>query len=241
MAPPDIAKLPHHILFASDAGEISQPAQLAAQDLQACFHAELETLTIPPSQANPAQAILKRATERNSSLIVMGTHGRKGKYRVKQGSVAEVVLKEAACPVLVVKEKSDFRQIHRILVPLDGTESGLRVLAEALHLGTLWGAECWLFHVQTGVSSPSDRFPDWMHLLEKLSWKQMESRQGKDTHDIAKAILKEGRENVVDIIVMGTHRAPVREQLLPSSVCLEILRGAQVPLWIFPSDDGSIV
>ena len=36
-------------------------------------------------------------------LIVMGTHGRSGLSRVLAGSVAEEVLRKAACPVLVVK------------------------------------------------------------------------------------------------------------------------------------------
>ncbi len=47
--------------------------------------------------------ILEVAKEAQAGLIVMGTHGRTGLARLLLGSVAERVLREAACPVLTVK------------------------------------------------------------------------------------------------------------------------------------------
>lgn len=51
----------------------------------------------------PADSILAGALQHRCDLIVMGTHGRRGRDRVKMGSVAEGVLKQATCPVLTVK------------------------------------------------------------------------------------------------------------------------------------------
>src|SRR5579871_2129705 len=50
----------------------------------------------------PAE-ILSLARALPSVLIVMGTHGRTGFRRLLAGSVAEEVLRKAACPVLAVK------------------------------------------------------------------------------------------------------------------------------------------
>jgi nucleotide-binding universal stress UspA family protein len=47
--------------------------------------------------------ILDTAREIHVGLIVMGTHGRTGLGRLLLGSVAEKVLRQAACPVLTVK------------------------------------------------------------------------------------------------------------------------------------------
>lgn len=58
---------------------------------------------------HPAAEILRVAREEGADLIVLGTHGRTGLARLLLGSVAEVVLRKAACPVLTVK------------VPLAGT------------------------------------------------------------------------------------------------------------------------
>uniref|UniRef100_I2Q6C0 Universal stress protein n=1 Tax=Desulfovibrio sp. U5L TaxID=596152 RepID=I2Q6C0_9BACT len=53
----------------------------------------------------PAEEILKAAETEHVDLIVMGTHGRTGIDRIIFGSVAEMVVKTAACPVLTVKPR----------------------------------------------------------------------------------------------------------------------------------------
>ena len=55
------------------------------------------------SDGNPAREILRVAQEHKCDLIVMGTHGRTGLSRLLMGSVAEHVVRKAACPVLTVK------------------------------------------------------------------------------------------------------------------------------------------
>jgi universal stress protein A len=50
-----------------------------------------------------AKAIVDGARDRHADLIVMGTHGRHGMAHLLLGSVAERVVRTAACPVLVVR------------------------------------------------------------------------------------------------------------------------------------------
>lgn len=54
-------------------------------------------------EGEPGNEILQLATAENCDLIVMGTHGRAGLRRLLMGSVAEQVVRNAACPVLTVK------------------------------------------------------------------------------------------------------------------------------------------
>ena len=51
----------------------------------------------------PADSILAGALQHQCDLIVMGTHGRRGREGTQVGSVAEAVLKQATCPILTVK------------------------------------------------------------------------------------------------------------------------------------------
>lgn len=53
-------------------------------------------------EGDPAAEIRRVAQEIDASLIVLGTHGRTGLSRLLMGSVAEQVMREAACPVLTV-------------------------------------------------------------------------------------------------------------------------------------------
>jgi nucleotide-binding universal stress UspA family protein len=63
-------------------------------------------------RGSPVVEILKFAQQAEIDLIVMGSHGRTGIFRLLMGSVAEAVMRKAPCPVLVVKQ------------PVQATESG---------------------------------------------------------------------------------------------------------------------
>jgi nucleotide-binding universal stress UspA family protein len=54
----------------------------------------------------PTQRILEYADMHETDLIVMGTHGRTGFSRLFMGSVAESVIRQAHCPVFIVKHNS---------------------------------------------------------------------------------------------------------------------------------------
>ncbi|KVL28294.1 universal stress protein UspA [Burkholderia territorii] len=57
---------------------------------------------VAPAGEDVAQRIVGLAGELNADLIVIGTHGRRGFRRVVLGSVAERVLRQARCPVLMI-------------------------------------------------------------------------------------------------------------------------------------------
>ncbi|HVJ92458.1 MAG TPA: universal stress protein [Labilithrix sp.] len=53
---------------------------------------------------DPLRRIVEIASEGHYDLIVMGTHGRVGRLHELLGSVAEGVVRNAPCPVLMVRE-----------------------------------------------------------------------------------------------------------------------------------------
>ena len=56
---------------------------------------------------DPAEAILDKQSKGAYELVVMGSHGRKGFGRILMGSVSESVLREANCPVLIIKKVAE--------------------------------------------------------------------------------------------------------------------------------------
>jgi nucleotide-binding universal stress UspA family protein len=54
-------------------------------------------------EGDPATEITRFAADAGIDVIVIGTHGRTGPDRLALGSVAEKVMREAPCSVLVVK------------------------------------------------------------------------------------------------------------------------------------------
>jgi nucleotide-binding universal stress UspA family protein len=64
--------------------------------------ANIKCETIVRMGGAPHKFIVQEAKDRNVDLILMGTHGRTGLKRVLMGSVAQNVIANAPCPVMVV-------------------------------------------------------------------------------------------------------------------------------------------
>lgn len=81
-------------------------ARLADRDRASSIPVQCHVL-----DGSPASTITNYAEERQTDLILMGTHGRTGLKRVVLGSVAEAVMQSAPCPVGTLK--SDGRSLLR--------------------------------------------------------------------------------------------------------------------------------
>lgn len=69
------------------------------------------------ASGNPADVIVEMAGELLAAAVIVGTHGRKGFQRIVMGSVAESVVRNAGCPVLVVRPQMHEQPAPRIEPP----------------------------------------------------------------------------------------------------------------------------
>jgi nucleotide-binding universal stress UspA family protein len=53
---------------------------------------------------DPSSVVCKRADELKVDLVIVPSHGRKGLKRLLLGSVAEAIVRQVHCPILVVKQ-----------------------------------------------------------------------------------------------------------------------------------------
>jgi nucleotide-binding universal stress UspA family protein len=93
-----------HVLPALAVVEAEDRAQATAeewlQEVTRQVAGPVETLVV---RGTPATEICRVATERHCDLIAMSTHGRTGRARDLLGSVANEVLRQAPCAVLVFR------------------------------------------------------------------------------------------------------------------------------------------
>ena len=61
------------------------------------------------ADGNPADSITESPKRNETDLIIMSSHGRTGISRLLLGSVAELVLREAHCPVMVIKSSKNVK------------------------------------------------------------------------------------------------------------------------------------
>jgi universal stress protein A len=89
--------------FASLPPEPPEPVELLKEKMQRSLPSNFTgTVLFEVKDGDVPAEILKAAADENCSLIVLGTHGRRGLSRLLVGSVAEAVLRKASCPVLTV-------------------------------------------------------------------------------------------------------------------------------------------
>lgn len=91
-----------------------------------------------------AEAVLE-AAGKDTDLVLIATHGRTGVARFRMGSVADTIIRDALCPVLVIGPNVSVSLSpyapKRILAPIDGTELSEEALKLATRVADSTGAE----------------------------------------------------------------------------------------------------
>jgi nucleotide-binding universal stress UspA family protein len=234
-------------IFAGTLGDLEK--QVAAAELAALDQARLR---LPSEVAvdvqrvehrNAAAALTGLARDAGADLCVVGRHGATGLARLLIGSVAERVVRHAACDVLVVDEHApdDVWFGKRIVVATDFSDASLAALDAAAWLAGLTGAELHLLHafddsvpspaVGGGIEGPgetqsrlwsalsnlrSERFPQHPHVVTEV----IVARHIADGIDIY------AREHAAELIVIGAHGRTGIGRLLIGSVAERVVRHA---------------
>jgi nucleotide-binding universal stress UspA family protein len=84
-------------------GRLREEISRRLEALAAEYFADVPGCEVRVGVGDPAREIVRACGEGGADLIVLATHGWTGWRKLVFGSVAERVLREAACPVLVVK------------------------------------------------------------------------------------------------------------------------------------------
>ena len=97
------------------------------------------------TMGSPAPALLEAIATEKADLVVMTTRGRTGSSRWMLGSVSQHVVRYAAAPVLLLRDRDealatanpDMEHLFRVLVSLDGSAHAEAALAPAAEMATL--------------------------------------------------------------------------------------------------------
>ncbi|HMB93231.1 MAG TPA: universal stress protein [Rhodothermales bacterium] len=87
---------------AKEKSDLDTEMQSRANDLK---QRGLEVHTLLREGTDPADVILEEARQASADLIVMGAHGRGALYGALLGDIAQDVVRQAPCPVLLVPMK----------------------------------------------------------------------------------------------------------------------------------------
>lgn len=200
---------------------------------------------------NPAAETARVAQELHADLVVMGTHGRTGIQRWVLGSVAETVLRRAACPVLTVppraEEDPDPMFFKRIVCATDFSPASEAAVRYATALAVEADASLFLVHVLDhagpGPRSGSARGENGDHAdflcaakaqlrravpAEAREWCRVQEIVA--TGKAAPAILRLAAEHHAGVIVMGVHGRSILDLMAFGSVTHQVVTEATCPV-----------
>jgi nucleotide-binding universal stress UspA family protein len=212
------------------------------RDLEALAKAALGSLhagNIAVVEGHPSEQILQRAKELKAGLIVMGSHGRTGIARLRLGSIAEDVVRESRCPVLIVKTAKETAlepSIQNILCPINFTNLSQQSLEISSELASAFGARLCVVHAtdhdEVNVEEVHKRICDWVPQEVRGRCEVSEVvRQGNP----AEQILLMVRERSDDLIVMGAQHRPLLEFTTLGTTTERVMRHSLASVMVIPA------
>jgi nucleotide-binding universal stress UspA family protein len=101
-----IAFVRDHNVFTAGADQYRESGRKLMKEIMlsvAKHHVNAEAVTVENLSGRASDSIVKEAKKWGADLIIMGTHGRRGMHRLILGSDAELVIRTAPVPVLLVR------------------------------------------------------------------------------------------------------------------------------------------
>jgi len=211
----------------------------------------------------PATEILQYADENNVSLIAMasrgGSHGGPDEGAWLLGNIASKVVQAASKPILLIRAPArstalqQKRLLKKILVPLDGSETGEAALSHVESLARSFDAQVILFHVLELAPvpilvAPGIKFPyppmtpeqearravsgiTYLEGVEKaLTEKGIDCSSETSSGSPALEIVNYAEANAIDLIAISTHGRSGIGRWVFGSVTERLLQTGSTPV-----------
>lgn len=233
-------------------------AELAAEAAR-----KMQKMKLPPEgkgvhivpailQGSITGELARYCEKNNADLIVMASHARGKVARFFLGSVADKLLHEADCPVLLmrapkgkVKHPTKAKGYKRILVPTDFSDTADVGLGRALAFAEDYGAEIHVLHVidtrelrlgatrqKTAIKDMKDRTKKQLGELATWARKGVKVFTAVDAGDPAKQIGMYAMRRTCDLVVIGSRGRGELGRLVLGSVADSVVRTVEAPVFI---------
>jgi nucleotide-binding universal stress UspA family protein len=208
-----------------------------------------------------AATLIEHVRSRKADLVVMTTHGRTGLSRFFLGSVADRLVRELHCPILLLPPEApqvpEPGAIARILIPLDGSALAASVLGRvaavlppdaALELVRVVILPAMPLPPEAASALPSEILDEELsiaaHYLEDVA-ATLRAR-GRVVHtrmlshwSAAAAIADYAAERHCDLIALATRGESGLQRALLGSVADKLIRSARLPVLVWNPPAGA--
>ena len=211
--------------------------------------------TVQVATGDPAEEILRAVGARGVDLVVMASHGRGAVGRAVFGSVADRVAHASPVPVMIVRPRDTAAEVapvllHRLIVPLDGSELAARAVPVAEALARRLDLPVLLLHavdpaqIMGPFAGAAVLAPEFFEEAATKARRWLEDAAARlrsagvaTTTEISTGVpfaTIAGAAHPGDVVVISSHgRSGVRRWLL-GSVAEKLVRSGPVPVIVVP-------
>ena len=187
---------------------------------------------------DPVSSILEAVKRTHAGMIVMGTEGRIGWDRLRIGSTAEALVREAPCPVLTVHgglagdvaRHSARVHLQRVLMATDFSRPADAALRTASGVALNLGATFRLVHVVDPSSEKARAERKIAAQVHDLRQRGLEAEGQCLNGEPVQAILRDAGVWHADLLALGTSGRRGLHRLALGSVAEELLRRSGCPV-----------
>ncbi|GJM30225.1 MAG: universal stress protein UspA [Cyclobacteriaceae bacterium] len=181
---------------------------------------------------NPFHHIAKDILDHEADLVIMGSKGTSGYKEVLIGSNTERVVRHSKCPVITIKQPTDFGQITDVVFAADFIETEDNVAIQLKQLQNLLDAKLHLLKVDTPGNFESTRTIKkrihnfvQRHGLENFTMEIYNESTEED------GIVYFAEDIDADMIALATHGRTGLRHLISGSIAEDVVNHAQRPVW----------
>ena len=210
----------------------------------------------------PARVVPQAAHEAGATVLLAGTHSRKGLRRWLKGSIAERIVEGAPLPVMIlpmgddgVEPQAELTDLQHVMVAVDAAKQADWVVDHALQAAVCFAEQAVDVTLVTVADMPDfgeliddeDVAHVFLGALEKSAEKKLvdlEARHKGDVRDVRHMVchgdvedeILEAAEKVgARLIVLGSHGMDEAPLLQIGSTTAEVIRNANVSVLVVPS------
>lgn len=188
-------------------------------------------VTIIPTLITDGQTMVEAIVDRPAELIVMASKGASGLEEFLIGSNAEVVVRYAHCPVLVVKSPIAHFQPENVICAIDIDERLKAVHPYPFQLGEQ-GLHQFLYVMTPSDNRDPDGIREWVNTFAAAKGIAEFEFVIRPAKTIPEGIINYAEDVEADLIVLYTHGHKGLQHLLAGSVAEDVLNHTSQPVLI---------
>lgn len=204
------------------------------EDLEAEYAGKSFSLNTKIKLGNAFKNISSSITEENPDLVVIGSKGVGGLEEIVVGSNTEKVVRNANCPVLTIKGKTNPKEIRKIVFASDFKEGDSEVAARMKRLQFVFDAELYFVIVNTpGNFETSRESINRINTFVKTYGFENVKAEIYNSSSEESGIIEFADDIKADMIAMATHGRTGFIHLITGSIAEDVVNHSNKPVWTF--------